>query len=185
MRNFEVPGREHVSPANQEIFDKLHGALGFVPNLYAAMAHSDHALDTYLQFQDAKTTFTKKEKEVINLVVSEVNQCTYCQSAHTVVGKMNGFSENQILEIRTGSATFENKLHALAQFTKEVTESRGKPNQAAIQNFYEAGYTHEALVDLVLAIADKIIMNYLHNITQVEIDFPMAPQLTHVPSNTY
>lgn len=177
MRNFAVPTREEVSSNNQAIFDNLKGALGFVPNLYATIAHSDNALGTYLQLQNAKTSFSKKEKEVINLVVSEVNECTYCQSAHTMVGKINGLSDDQILQIRSGATSFDNKLNALAQFTKEVTETRGKPSEAALENFFAVGYTNESLVDLVLAIADKVIMNYLHNITDVAIDFPVAPSL--------
>jgi uncharacterized peroxidase-related enzyme len=178
MKEFAVPTRENVSPVNQAIFDKLKGALGFVPNLYAAMAHSDNALNTYIQFQNNSTSFTKKEKEVINLVVSEVNECTYCQSAHTVVGKMNGLTDEQILEIRSGSASFNNKINALAQITKQITETKGRPGKDAIEAFYLAGYTNESLVDLVLAIADKVIMNYLHNITHVEIDFPVAVSIT-------
>ena len=50
----------------------------------------------YLAFQTAKTSLNNKEKEAVNLVVSEVNGCRYCQSAHTVLGKMNGFSESDI-----------------------------------------------------------------------------------------
>jgi uncharacterized peroxidase-related enzyme len=177
MKNFAVPTREEVTPNNQAIFDQLQGALGFVPNLYATIAYSENALGNYLQFQNGKTSFSKKEKEVINLVVSQVNGCTYCQSAHTVVGKMNGLSEEQILEIRTGGASFDKKLNALARLTKQIAETKGKPNEAALADFYAAGYTNGSLVDLVLAIADKVIMNYLHNITQVAIDFPVAPAL--------
>lgn len=177
MKNFAVPTREEVSPANQEIFDKLKGSLGFVPNLYATIAHSENALGTYLQLQNAKTSFTKKEKEVINLVVSQVNGCTYCQSAHTLVGKMNGLDDEQILEIRSGTAAFDKKLDALARTAKEVTETKGNPGPNVLENFFAVGYTKGSLVDLVLAIADKVVMNYLHNITQVEIDFPVAPAL--------
>ena len=73
------------------IFDTLNKALGFVPNLYATIAHSENGLAKYLAFQGAKTSLTNKEKEAVNLVVSQVNGCIYCQSAHTVLGKMNGF----------------------------------------------------------------------------------------------
>jgi hypothetical protein len=34
-----------------------------------------------------------------------------------------------------------------------------------------------SLVDVVIAITDKVVMNYLHNITQIPIDFPIAPEL--------
>lgn len=70
MSQFTVPTRDDVSPENQVIFDNLKAGLGFVPNLYAAIAYSTNGLGTYLQLQNAKTSLSKKEKEVVNLVVS-------------------------------------------------------------------------------------------------------------------
>ena len=110
MANFNVPTRGEVSSNNQEIFDNLKKGLGTVPNLYAVMAHSDTALGNYLAFQNAKTTFNNKEKQAINLIVSQVNECAYCQAAHTVLGKMNGFSEEQNIEIKKGITAFDAKL---------------------------------------------------------------------------
>ena len=89
MKKFTVPTRDEVAPANQTIFDNLNKALGFVPNLYATIAYSANGLGRYLAYQNAKTTLSNKEKEAVNLVVSEVNKCLYCKSAHTVIGKMN------------------------------------------------------------------------------------------------
>jgi uncharacterized peroxidase-related enzyme len=174
---FPVPSRSEVSSDNQTIFDNLKSKLGFVPNLYAVFAYSDTALGNYLRLQGSKTSLSNKEKEVVNLVVSQVNGCRYCQSAHTVVGKMNGFTDGQILEIRGGSAAFDPKLDALANMVRDITSSKGQPSHESIDNFFEAGYTKGSLVDVVIAIADKVIMNYLHKITDVPIDFPVAPEL--------
>jgi AhpD family alkylhydroperoxidase len=89
-----------------------------VPNLWAAIAHSEHGLATYFALTTAKSSLKVKEEEVINLVVSQVNTCDYCLAAHTVPGKMNGFTDEQILEIRQGRASFDPKLDALARFGK-------------------------------------------------------------------
>jgi len=177
MTQFNVPTRDEVSSNNQAIFDNLKSAIGFVPNLYATFAYSEHGLDNYLQLQNGKTSLSKKEKELVNLVVSQENGCRYCQSAHTVIGKMNGFTDEQILEIRGGSASFDAKFDALARLTYEITALRGNPSAEALDNFFAAGYTKGSLVDVVIAIADKVVMNYLHNITQIPIDFPVAPEL--------
>lgn len=96
MTQFKVPTRADVSFTNQSIFDNLEKALGFVPNLYATIAYSDHGLARFLAYQNAKTSLTNKEKEAVNLIVSQVNGCVYCQSAHTVLGKKNGFTDEQI-----------------------------------------------------------------------------------------
>ena len=180
MNSFAVPTREDVSPQNQALFDNLNGALGFVPNLYAAMAYSGNALDNYLQLQNVKTSLSKKEKEVVNLVVSQVNECEYCLAAHTALGKMNGLTDEQILEIRRGSAGFHARLDALVKLTREITLHKGRIAEAHLAAFYAAGYTKESLVDVMVAIGDKIITNYLHNLTQVPVDFPPAPKLTPV-----
>ncbi|OAJ55016.1 alkylhydroperoxidase [Paraburkholderia ginsengiterrae] len=177
MTSFNVPTRDNVSPANQAIFDKLKAGLGTVPNLYATFAHSEHALGTYLALQNAKSSVTGKAREVINLVVSQVNECEYCLAAHTVIGKMSGFSDEQILEIRGGRASFDPKLDALAQLVKDIAVRRGHADQERVDAFFAAGWTKENLVDTIVTIGDKIVTNYLHGVTRVAVDFPAAPKL--------
>ena len=91
MNTIQVPTRDQVSPANQALFDQLKKGLGMGPNLYATLALSEHALGNYLAFQNAKSSITGKAREVVNLVVSQVNNCQYCLAAHTVIGGMVGF----------------------------------------------------------------------------------------------
>jgi uncharacterized peroxidase-related enzyme len=177
MTQVNVPTREEVSAGNQAIFDNLKKGLGMVPNLYATFAHSETALANYLAFQNAKSSVSGKAREVVNLVVSQVNQCKYCLAAHTMLGKMNGLTDDQILEIRHGHASFDAKLDALARLTKGVTQSRGHVDQALVEAFFAAGWTKENLVDAIVIIGDKTVSNYLHSTTQVPVDFPAAPEI--------
>jgi AhpD family alkylhydroperoxidase len=182
MKKFSVPSRGEVAPANQAIFENLNKALGFVPNLYAAIGYSENGLGRYLAYQNAKTTLSNKEKEAVNLIVSQINGCVYCQSAHTVIGKMNGFSDDQLIDIRKGKAT-DAKLNALVQLAESITKNRGNADAFLVDNFFAQGYTNESLVDLILQISDKTAMNYLHNLIQIPVDFPLAPSLELVASN--
>jgi len=177
MSTFNVLTRDEVSENNQAIFDNLKKALGFVPNLYATYANSDTALENYLNFANAKTSLSAKEKEVVNLAVSQVNNCIYCLSAHTAIGKMNGFNDEQILELRAGKASFDSKLNALAQLAKNVTENRGRTDEKVLENYFAAGYTKANLIDTISLVGDKTISNYIHSTTQVPVDFPVAPSL--------
>jgi uncharacterized peroxidase-related enzyme len=173
---FTVPARAEVSTANQQIFDNLQKALGFVPNLYATIAYSNNGLARYLAYQNAKTSLSNKEKEAVNLIVSQVNGCVYCQSAHTVIAKMNGFTDEQILDIRRGKSD-DQKLNSLVALAADITKSRGKASGDLVDAFYANGYTNENLVDLILQISDKSAMNYLHNLTDIPVDFPLASAL--------
>ena len=178
MTKFEVPTREQVSPENQAIFDNLNSKLGFVPNIYATYAFSKDALARYLAFAGGKTSLNNKEKEAVNLIVSQVNGCTYCLAAHTAIGKMNGFSDEQILELRKGSASFDPKLDALVKLAENITENRGSLDDNVLNVFMGAGYDKGNLVDVILAVGEKTITNYLHKVTNVPVDFPEAPGLS-------
>jgi AhpD family alkylhydroperoxidase len=100
MSNFNVPTRDEVSENNQAIFDNL-----------------ERVLDLFLTFMpqwDIKNwvvtcnfwgcnLIKQQRKEVVNLAVSQLNGCKYCQAAHTATGKMNGFTDDQIIELRRRS----------------------------------------------------------------------------------
>ncbi len=175
--------REQASPAVQPIFDVLKSKVGMVPNLYATIANSANTLPAYLAFDEAlgKGVFTAKERQAIFLVVSQVNGCHYCQSAHTALGKMNGFTEEETIKLRT--ATIEdNKLNALTSLAADITRTHGNPSQKALDAFQAVGYGADALVELIAHIGYKTVANYLHNIAQFPIDFPVAKELEAVPA---
>ncbi len=176
MSKLIIPKREEVSAANQAIFDNLEKAVGFVPNIYAAMAHSENGLGNYLQYSGGKTSFNNKEKEVIDLAVSQVNGCQYCLAAHTAMGKMNGFNDDQILGLRQGNSE-DVKFSALAKLAQSIAANKGKATDAEVEAFYEVGYNKENLVDLVLAVGIITTTNFFHNLTDVAIDFPVAKSL--------
>lgn len=176
--SFHAPAREELMPKGQLIYDNIHAAYGKVPNLFAFVGYSANGLESYLALQQAqaKGTFNAKERESVYLAVSEVNGCRYCQSAHTAIGKMNGFTDDEILQLRQGYHA-NPRLNAMVALAKEITETKGRPAQAALDQFFAQGFGNAALVDLVLLVADKIVANYLHNISQIEIDWPLAPVL--------
>ncbi|TAE13095.1 MAG: carboxymuconolactone decarboxylase family protein [Bacteroidetes bacterium] len=176
-RVFTVPTRAEVSADNQAIFDALQKKLGFVPNLYAYFAKNETALADYLALQNRKSTLRAKEREIVNLVTSQINGCRYCQAAHTAIGKMSGYSYEQILEIRRGKPIFDAKLDALARFTASVVENRGRASKESKEAFFAAGYDEANMIDVIIVVGDKIISNYLHNLTGFEIDFPLAESL--------
>ena len=172
-----VPTRDEVSKANQDIFDYMLANFGKVPNLFATFAWNETALGDYLALQSRKNTLSGKEREAINLVVSQVNNCEYCVPAHTMLAKMNGFTDEQVIAIRKADVPFDSKIDALAKFVKETAVNRGRASQSSIDGFFNAGYNKANLIDVMMIIGDKIISNYLHNITKVPVDWPAVPSI--------
>jgi len=134
MKTFSVPTPEKVSPASREAFDYLKENIGSVPNLYATMAYSENGLARYWTYQKAKTSLNSREKEAINLVVSQISNCHYCLSVHTAIGKMNGFSNEEILKMRNGEASGR-KMNALIVLAKSITTHKGRVPSDALEGF--------------------------------------------------
>lgn len=152
--------------------------MGFMPNLYASFTHSENALATFMGAQSGKTSLSAKEKEVVNLIVSQVNDCSYCLSAHTAIAKMNGFTEDQILEIRKGSIGFDPKLDALVKLAKSISENKGHADASLIDAFIAQGYTKGSIIDVIMLAGIRTITNYVYAVTKPEIDFPAVAELS-------
>ena len=119
MKNLEALTKEQVAPETQEIFDALKQKVGMVPNLYATVANSHKALTTMLSATETLGSgeFTGKEVEAIALAVGQVNGCGYCLSAHTTIGKMQGFTEDDTLAIRRGEVS-DDKIISTHSFSQ-------------------------------------------------------------------
>ncbi len=174
MMQVKIPTRAEVTAENQQLFDQLSKQVGFVPNIYAAYAISPTALGRYLTFSNGGSKFSSKEKEAVNLVVSQINGCTYCQAAHSAIAKNFGFAPEEIMRFRQGSSS-DSKFDALVKLAKSITINRGSASQDAIDLFFDAGYSEAHLVDLVVLVGERTMTNYLNKVVQVPLDFPAAP----------
>lgn len=78
---------------------------------------------------------------------------------------------------RSGSASFDAKLDALAMLVKEITINRGKPSKSVVENLFNGGYDEANMIDIIIVIGDRIISNFIHGVTQFGIYFPRASEL--------
>ena len=175
VKPIAVPTREQVDAISQGVFDQLKGQLGMVPNLYATIGYSSNALTSFLAFSGnaGKGVFSNKEIEAIKLAVSEANDCVYCKSAHTAIAKMNGFTEEETVQLRKGTIADE-KLNVLSTLAAAVATKAGHVEATDRDKFFALGYDEAALVEFVAVVASVTFTNYVHAITQVPVDFPVV-----------
>jgi uncharacterized peroxidase-related enzyme len=174
MKTIHVPAKEQVSTASQAIFDQIQQKLGKVPNLYATIGYSAPALKGMLDYEATLTSssiFTAKEREAINLIVSQVNACDYCLAAHTAIAQMKGFTKEETILIRKGIAK-DLKLNTIILLAKSVAQHKGKADATLAENFFAAGYDEAALIELIGLITLRIFTNYVYAATEIPIDFP-------------
>jgi len=167
-----MPDEQNVSEKNKIIFEALKDKFGRVPNIFVAFTSSENGLENYFNYLTQDNSLNYREREVVNLVVSQVNQCSYCLSFHSAVAERIGFNKEQILDIRANDIQFDKSLKAIAALAHNIALTKGHISGAILLDFYEAGYDQGHLIDVVLAVGNITTLNLLYAITNVPIDFP-------------
>lgn len=167
-----------AGPDIEPILASLKKSIGRIPNIFLNMGQSAAVLKGYADLTEAihKTSLNSKLREQIALVVSQANSCNYCLSAHTVMAKGAGLSEESIIEARKGESQ-DQKSAAVLKFAKKVAENRGHVSDQDVEHLKEAGVNDKELAEIVLVVIQTMFTNYFNNVTDPQIDFPLAPSL--------
>ncbi len=155
--------------------DAVGKSLGVVPNLFSTLAHTPAALNAYLGLSENLSSgeLTAEQREIIALTVAQYNQCQYCLSAHSLMGKGAGLSEDDIRLARNGGAT--NGLnHNIAAFARDVTEYRGVIPDESFKVYLERGLTHAVMIEITANVTLNLFSNYINHLADTEIDFPVV-----------
>ena len=175
MSRLSVPNLESDTGASGQIYAQIKKAIGSVPNTFAAIAaHGPGALKSIL-FADATLaagTLTKRDQEVIKLVISAAGGCDYCVAAHNHLAKLAGVKAEVLRQIREDQPTGDAKRDALVHFVGKLAQSSGTVSFEDFAAIKAAGYTDAQLVEISLAFATTVFTNVFNRINDTEIDFP-------------
>lgn len=164
--------------AQKEILDMAVKQVGFLPNMYANMANAPAVLSTYLHgyaLFRSESGLKPAEQEVVFLAVSQVNGCTYCTAAHSMIAdKKSGVPAAVLQAIRSGKPIPDPRLAALYALTAEMVKTQGRPEAATVQAFLGAGFQEKDMLYIVLAIAVKTLSNYTNHAFATPVDAVFA-----------
>lgn len=163
---------EATGPA-KALFEGVQAKLGAVPNLFRVLGNAPAALNAYLGFNTVLSsgTLSAKLREQIALTVAETNQCGYCLSAHTFIGRRVGLAEQDILAARQGHAA-DTRSAAILALARNIVVQRGEIGAAGLEQARKAGLTDGEIVETIANVALNIFSNYVNHIAGTEIDFP-------------
>ncbi len=169
---------DEADPEARSLLEGAQKQYGMVPNMYARLANVPDLFATYLYGYERfrkHSGFTPAEQEVILLTISRENECSYCMAAHSWVAQNMSKAPPDVIEaIRTGAPIRDPKLAALSLFTARMVRSRGTPVQEDARQFLEAGFSEVNILEIILAIAVKVISNYSNHIFHTPVDAAFA-----------
>lgn len=170
-----IPAREDAPATSQSLFDAVEKQLGVVPNLFRLVGLSPAALEGYLGLNGALgRTLDAKTRERIALAVAQANGCDYCLSAHTYLGlNLSKIDETEIALNRNGHSG-DAKADAALVFARKVLDTRGRVSDADLAAVRLAGFSDAQVIEIVVSVAVNVLTNYVNNVAQTDIDFPVV-----------
>jgi AhpD family alkylhydroperoxidase len=177
MTKFKTHTIESAPEDSKAILQGAESALQFVPNIFGTMAEAPALLEGYTTLAKIfdKTSFSETERQVVLMTNNILNGCSYCMSAHTTLAKKGGVPDDVINSLRAGTPLTDTKLEALRQFATVINETRGWPEQSALDAFLGAGYTQQHVLEVVLGTALKVMSNYTNHIAETDLDDAFKP----------
>ena len=177
MPRLQTPATIEAAPqASQAMLEAVNKQLGVVPNLFRMVSTSPAALEGYLGLSGAlaKGKLPASTRERIALAVAEKNGCGYCLSAHTYLAKnLAKLDDSEITANRNGASN-DPKADAAVRFAAFVVSERGHLQAKDVEAVRNAGYDDAQILEIVLHVALNTWTNYINEIGQTEIDFPVV-----------
>jgi uncharacterized peroxidase-related enzyme len=175
MSRLAIPARADAPAKSQPLLDGVEKQLGLVPNLFRLVGASPAALEGYLGLNGALgRTLDAKTRERIALAVAQANGCDYCLSAHTYLGLNLARIDDAEIARNRGGHSGDARADAALVFALRVLESRGKVGDADLAAVRLAGFSEAQVIEIVANVALNVLTNYINNVAQTDIDFPVV-----------
>lgn len=177
MMNFPSHDLDTAPEASKPLLEASQKAFGRLPGLHRVLAESPQAYEGYqlLHKLFTETDFDADELTVVWQAINVEHSCHYCVPAHTGIAKMMKVSDELTEALRNETPLPTAKLEALRTFTVQMVRERGNVSEAQMQAFFDAGYSHRAVLDVVLGLAQKTMSNYINHVAETPVDEVFQP----------
>lgn len=184
MTKFTLHTTESAPEGSKGALAAVDATWKFIPNLHRVLAESPETLTAYdaLFGLFAKSSLSPAEQQVVYLSAIYIHECEYCMAGHSVLAKMAKLPDQAVRAIRDDRAIADARLEALRQFTQAMVRQRGMIGDGTIDAFVKAGFTKRNVLEVILAIATKVISNYTNHVAHTPNDDFMKETAWIAPS---
>ena len=143
---------EPLSERTRAFFAKCQEKRGLVPNVLLAYAFEERKLEAFSTFYNdlmlGESELSKLDREIIAVVVSSINHCHYCLTAH-------------------GAAGLDDQRAAMLDFVVQLTERPDTIVEADRQALRDAGYSNRGIFDIAAVAAFFAMSNRVASATDM------------------
>ncbi len=158
MPNFEIIDYQNATGRLREIYDDLIKTRGKLAEVHKVQSLNPESIvkhiDLYLHVMFGKSPLKRVQREMMAVVVSKANHCSYCQVHHAEAVLHYWKDPERVEKLRNNfAAAGLNPIdYALAEFAQVSTLHPGK-EKPAIDKLKKLGVEDRAILDATLVIA--------------------------------
>lgn len=178
MSRVTVHSVQSAPEAAKGFLEKAQATSGFIPNLLGVLANAPAALETYLTVSalNGKAELSLAEREVVQLIAATTHECSFCVAGHTSVALNKARLPQPVVDALRGShALPEEKLEALAAFTRAVIATRGNVSDPDYVAFLAAGYAEGHALEVILGVSLATLCNFANVFARTPLNPELAP----------
>jgi uncharacterized peroxidase-related enzyme len=150
-----VPAADEVPEGVSRLWSKAQEAFGFVPNVFKAQAlNGDQFLAWWGYFNllvNKEGHLTNAERELLAVVVSNLNRCDYCAVSHGAA--LRTYSEDarkaDLVAVNWRQAGLSDREGAMAAYAEKLTLHPAEVVEADLEPLYAAGLDDHEIMELV------------------------------------
>ncbi|CAG9268654.1 Putative peroxidase-related enzyme [Paraburkholderia unamae] len=164
-----LPDESALPPHAAQLFERFRRQYGFVPNWLAALAVNPDTAWRLVAFYEHlfdphRSRLTATERELIAVVTSAANTCSYCVFNHTqaLAAALGDTVRAQRIAQGWHHVPLAPKEAALAEVAEQLTREPGLVDESALQRLHDVGFTREAVVEILEISA---FFNYANRLT--------------------
>ena len=156
---FFAPADESQLPERlQGLFGKAREAIGFVPNVFRAYSYRPERLSAwfahYKQLHEPTEHLDAADRELVAVVVSAYNRCTYCvvSHGHALRAALGGTVEAQVLADYVATnwrhAGLDARRTAICEFAEKLTARPAEMAEDDLERLRAAGLSDHEVWDV-------------------------------------
>ncbi|SHK56296.1 peroxidase-related enzyme [Rhodothermus profundi] len=185
MAWIEIIPEETATGELKAHYEEIRQRRGKISNILAV--HSLHPgalrahLELYLQVMFARSGLSRAERELIAVVVSAANQCTYCVQHHAEALKAYWKDAARVAQAVEDYRKLElpERTRALLDHAVKLTRAPDRVEEADLQRLRALGWTDRDLLDLTLIVA------YFNFVNRIALGLGVQPAPEEVQGYRY
>ncbi len=156
---FDIPDESSLPDRIQSLFAKARERLGFLPNVFANYSVRPERFSAwfahYQQLHEPTENLSAADREMIAVVVSAYNRCTYCivSHGHALRVALGGDEAGEVLADHIATnwrhAELDDRQRAICDYAEKLTATPHNMSEDDLETLFATGLSKDEVWDVV------------------------------------